>query len=306
MRVNVIHPEEQSLGLIRSAIIENETIWRSPHVGNVNGSELSLMFGIGAMGGTMQIELVDTIRGDDNYSDPRSLITKELIVPLASRNYAKSRIVGACAIDPAKAQNIVQLELAPSLAQETMLKRLHIKSLQAVLPESIMVRPSSELYACIGQRAYELLIKESAVLLDKPVREVDAEGKFMAADLSGELSLYGMGENKNIGLLPSLEGMIAIEFINKALASEGSDGRIVHIAGPDMIRYTKEDAVMLPSIEVARRVLGGLGVCTNVEIDYVVPCMKQLINTPDFPQEIGDEVVSQYDILLQKTKEESM
>lgn len=302
MNVQVTHPGEQSLGTIAEAIDNRETIWRSPHVGNVNAAELSLMLGISQMGGSMQIELVDTIRGDDKYSDPRSIITRDGTTPLASRKYAKSRVVGACEIDETAMSAVESSGWASATLGDMTLRTFHVDTLRQVMPDSVVISPSSEFYASLGQYTYSLVIQESAKLIDRPIRMIDQEGKIREGDPTDTTSLYGLGTDKNTGLLPPLEAMMAIEVIKKVQETNGADGRIVHVAGPDMIRYTRMDEIMQPVTEIARRVLGSLGVSTNVQVEYVVPCMRQVIESSGFPKVLEAGVVSQYDILQQESE----
>jgi hypothetical protein len=297
MKLNVIHPGESSLGVIKSTIDQGEPIYRSPHVGNVNASELSLMLGIDAMGGSMQIELVDTIRGDDRYSDPRNLVFGGRVITLASRNYAKSRVVGGCDVEPSAIEAAKLLGVKIDDGSQVTLKTLHTDALVQAMPQTVAISTSSEYFSSIGEQAYQLVLAESGGIIDRPLRMVDGEGKLREVMEAGSLPIYGLDGSKE-GLLPPLEAMMAIEAIKKVLDSGGTDSQIVHVAGPDMIRYTKLDEVMGIVSVIADRVLGELGISKSVQVDYVVPCMKTVLGSSGFAKVLGGEVQSQYDILV--------
>lgn len=299
MKLTVISPEDASLQTIQSTIDQGETIYRSPHVGNVNNAELSLAFGVNAMGGAMQLELVDSVRGDDSYADPRSLLLGGTTLALVSRNYAKSRVVGGCAIDEVTMETVRSLGISLDVTTPPTLRTLHVDALRRALPSSVAATVSSEYFATIGESIYQLILAESQAAVSRPLRRVNEEGKLReVGPVSNFDSIYGLGENKDEGLLPPLEGMMAIEIVKKVLETNGGDSQIVHIAGPDMIRYTKNPEVMEPVRAIAARVLSELGMPSNVEVDYVVPCMKKVLGSDGFERALGESVQSQYDILM--------
>lgn len=299
MKLNIRHPELASLDVLQHAVHDNEIIHRSPHVGNLNNQELSLAFGIGALGGTVQLELVDTIQGDDRYSNPRAVIVGNQNIGLVSRRQAKNKIVGSCHVEPGAFDSLVEagIRLDPTLMT---LKQLHASALEQVLPPSVSVVSSSESFAEIGSVPYGLVMQAAARVIDRPIRQVAANGKLKEASLTdvGQ-SIYGIGPDCDEGLLPPLEAMMAIEIIKKVIDDNGVDGQIVHVAGPDMIRYTKDDHIMQPAEQIAQRVLSELGAPEGIKIDYVVPCMKTILESDGFKSPIDKTVQSQYDILVQ-------
>jgi len=137
------------------------------------------------------------------------------------------------------------------------------------------------------------------------MRMVDAEGKIVETEPTPEdfANIYGLGEQPDQGMLPPLEAMMAIEVVKKVLEGNGADGQIMHVAGPDMIRYTKVDEVMQPVLLIARNALSGLGITAPVVIDYVVPCMKTILSSDNFSSHIGANIQSQYDILAARKEE---
>jgi hypothetical protein len=299
MKVTVLHPETESVQTIMEAIAADETLYRSPHVGNVNPSELQLVLGICSLGGSMQLEMVDTIRGDDSYSNPRVAILGEQTIPLASRNYAKSRVVGACAVDPDGLAYLQTISPIFDLPPPSTLKALHLAALKQAVPSSAQIKASSEFFAEIGPQAYSLVLQEATEQIERPLRHVDADGRILPVDSRSTdfTDIFGVGTNPNQGLLPPLEAMLAIEVIKVLQAARGSDARLTHIAGPDMIRYTKVDEVMSPVKRIAERVLAELGMQQNVECEYVIPCMKTIVESPRFPTVLPPNVRSQFDLL---------
>lgn len=300
MKFNVIHPDSKSMEVLKTAIDEQETIFRSPHVGNVNASELALIFAVCEMGGNMQLELVDTIHGDDKYSRPRIAKIGNNAINLASRSYAKGRIVGECIAESGAIELLGRLGLDFGLDQleRQTLKDIHLMSLQEALPDSVAINVSTAFFAEIGQPAYSMILSESAKFLDRPLRMVDKHGKIVPCDTEVKdfSHIYGLGSKSPSGLLPPLEGMMAIEVVKKVLESKGSDCRLVHIAGPDMIAYTRLDEIMDPVGKIARSVLSELGALASTEVDYVLPCMKAILasaGSSALPAGVG----SQYDIL---------
>lgn len=299
MKLNISHPEKQSLQFISQAIENDETIYRSPHVGNVSGDELGLILGLSAMGASIQLELVDTIRGNDSYSQPRIAIIGLQNVVLASNKHS-GRVVGSC---QAKPEGIQQLESFGISVPEsnTTLKQLHVGSLEQVLPDNVKVTASTEFFGQLDSVVYKTILKEAMKVLGRPLRGVQSTGKIdQAVEFPDFSNIYGLGSSPNEGLLPPLEVMMAIEVVKKVLGSEGTDNQVIHVAGADMIRYTKDISVMQPVEDITARVLSDLGMSNNLCFDYVVPCRKEVLQSDDFDTTIGDGINSQYDVLVAK------
>lgn len=297
------HPEGKSLKVISKTIDEGSPIFRSPHVGNVSNAELSVIYGVAGLGGEVKLEIVDTIRGKDRYSLPRVAIVGMKRILLAS-NKGSGKIVGSCEVLDAALEELRGEGLLAEDADPKTLKDLHLDSLRRALPESVGIVPSSEYFAQIGAKAYAAVLRETVNVLGRTLRSVNEEGKIEEGIQAQDFEdIYGLGELKSVGLLPPLEAMMAIEVIKKAIEAPGKDVEIVHIAGPDMIKYTKDEAVMKPVEAIAERVLLDIGLPANVSIDYVVPCMATIQNTAGFDPVVGPNIQSQYDILAEREKE---
>lgn len=299
MKLNILHPEKQSLQFVSQAIENDEVLYRSPHVGNVNGEELGLVFGLSAVGAKIQLELVDTIRGSDSYSQPKVAIVGLQKVTLASNKHA-GRVVGSC---QAKPEGVEQLSSLGVDVPETItdLKQLHVDSLRQALPGNIKATPSTEFFAQIGNEAYEVVLREAVKTIDRPLRCVQSTGKIdQVIDNIDFSNIYGLGSKSQEGLLPPLEAMMAIEVIKQLLENEGDDSRLIHIAGPDMIKYTKDSSIMKPVENIINRVLSDLGMSGSICCDYVVPCMGKILHSDSFDPIVEEKTMSQYDLLVSR------
>lgn len=297
MKLNISHPEKQSLTVVSRAIDNGETIYRSPHVGNVNNEELSLALGIGAMGGKIQLELVDTIRGNDSYSQPKVAVVGLQKITLASNKHA-GRIVGSCEAKTEGVEQLKSIGIAVSNEAET-LKDIHVESLRLALPGSTTVTPSTEFFEQIGPDVYEMVLRASEEVVSRPLRQVTDTGRI--EEVVGPInfgSIYGPKNNR--GLLPPLEAMMAIEIIKKVTENEGNDSQIIHIGGASMTQYTKESGIMQPVEDIANNVLSTLGISSGVLVEYVVPCRENILCSPNFSSTISTDVNSQYDILVSR------
>lgn len=294
MKLQIRQPGSNSLEVVTQAIAEQQTIFRSPHVGNLNSNELRLLFGLDQLGANTQVLLVDTVRGDDRYSNPRSLIVGQTVLSLASRNYAKSRVVGACEVqaDTVQLENIIGYALDTS---ET-LTSLHMRSLQKVMPASINITLSSEFFS--GRAAtYQQVMTASEGYIDRSFRLVDEQGKIREVHDTQGLTLFGMGDKPTEGVMPPLEAVLAFECVNAIAKSPGQDVQIVHVGGPDMVQYVGDETIMGPVGLIAKRAIGRLGLPQNVTVEYTVPSMSQLLADTRFPQILEPSINSQYDIL---------
>lgn len=297
MKLNILHPEKQSLQFVSQAIDNDEILYRSPHVGNVNSQELGLVFGLSAIGARMQLELVDTIRGNDNYSQPKVAVVGLQKIVLASNKHA-GRIVGSCQAKPEGVEQLSSLGIDVPEATSN-LKQLHVNSLRQALPESTEVTPSTDFFAQIGDEAYEIVLRETVKTIERPLRFVQSTGKIDQVIGNADFgNIYGLGDKPEEGLLPPLEAMMAIEVIKQALENEGNDSQLIHIAGPDMIKYTKDSSIMKPVENIVNRVLSDLGVSGSICCDYVVPCMGKILQSDNFDTVVGEETMSQYDVLV--------
>ncbi len=295
MSIEIIHPGESSLETVMSAVEEGTSIKRSPHVGNVNVNELQLVFGIAEMGGTMQLDMVDSIQGDDNYSSPRHLVVDGLSIPIVSKKAAKGKVVGACNISEEGEMNCKKSDIANVNEGDNVLE-LHQNALASILPSTISMSTSTKFFSSIGEQALTAVASTAQSYVERPIRCVTNDGSIKQMSQETQ-SIFGVGEDPGQGALLPLEAMMAVELIGAAMSN--SD-KIVHVAGPDMIRYTKCEAIMQPVKSIVQAVLAEGGISTTSDIAYVLPCMKELLQESAFPKILPEAgIASQHDVITQ-------
>ncbi len=297
MKLQIRHPDKLSLETITKTVERGEVIYRSPHVGNVNARELSLILGLEKMGASVQLEMVDTIRGTDSYSLPRVALCGGDKVVLAS-NKKSGKIVGACTVDEESKRSMLAKGLIDGAMPIKTLKDIHMASLCDALPSTVEIAASSEYFARIGRVAYKAVLAESMTRIARPLRQVAETGTIveLSPDQTIE-NIYGLGEDPDIGVLPPLEAMMAIEILKLILEQDGKDVSIVHVAGPDMIRYTKDEQLMSIVEAIAKQALLRIGRPSNVVVEYTIPCMEQVLQSKGFDPVIDDGIASQYDLI---------
>lgn len=300
MSIEIQHPESQSLAAIAQAIEDDIPIRRSPHVGNVNQRELSLIFGIAEMGASVQLEMVDTIQGDDSYSNPRRIEMGGSTTPIVSKKAAKGRVVGACVVNEEGADAMRRLGLSTldGVITGDNVKELHMDSLRSILPANAEAYPVSEYFASIGVEIASLAIAASHRVIERPLRMVDENGLIRpVGNMEDSNNIFGCGDSPDIGALLPLEAMMAVEFVEVAI-DDTHNGQIVHVAGPDMINYTKMPEIMNPTQQIAAMILAELGASVSKAITYTLPCMQTVINDKRFPAgSITATINSQYDVI---------
>lgn len=278
MKLTVTHPESSSLQAVRSAESSGVIARRSPHVGNVSKAELDCILGLAELGVPLQLEVVDTIHGNDSYSQPRFKLTKDDTEVLVSQKQAKNKIVGSLTTN----------------SNEAILD-VHMQALTDVLPEHVRTMLSSEYFGSIGRPVLIAAITASQQQIDRPLRFVAEGGKIRPFDGDlDESQLYSHASK--LGVLPPLEAMMALEVLEHMTRNKGIDGRIVHIGGPDMITYTKSAVLMATTDQIVQKAVAELGLDSNVTIEYVVPCMATINADPETPKVVPINTVSQHDL----------
>lgn len=297
MKINVSQPRDQSLEAIAQAIENGTTIRRSPHVGNVPAGDLALLSGLAALGANVAVELVDTIHGNDNYSKPRKILLTNTEFNLTSLKQSRSKVVGACVVstegaESALANGIDGISAGKSLAQ------IHIDALTRALPSEVRVESSTDYFRSLGAELLRQAILEASSIIERPIREVDDEGKIHDAESLNLGNLFGVGENPLSGTLPPLEAMMAIELIDTAINARGSDAQAVHVAGNDMAKYTANTQLMDKVKLVASKIASHFAVPHCVNVEYCLPTRSDLLAHPQFPMVLpGSDIRSQYDLL---------
>ncbi len=297
MKISIEQPGNESLECIDAAIKNNQTIRRSPHVGNLIFDDLNLLMGLTELGADVDLELVDSIKGNDNFSDPRRLISAQGVLALAGLNRVKSKVVGACQVNP----DFVAPESGPGMgiSPGDSLLSIHFDALRAALPGNIRMEISSNLYRRLGYDAAQVLLEKSADTLQRPMRYVTEQGKALEITTDAQVNgIFGFGSQPLEGALIPVEAMIAAEIILAAQETQGSDTTLVHIGGKDMARYTAEPEVVGAVNTIADKTAAELGKFGSTLVRYLVPTRPELLANPAFPQPLlGMNITSQYDML---------
>lgn len=250
MNILISHPEltrDELCGRITNA---DSPVRRSTHVGNQPAHELVLQCD---MPPGIEILAVDTIQGDDKYSNPRKLRGIAEEPALASSKQAGGRLVGAIAVQ-------TEVEDAPCPPKRgEMLGSFHMRALAALRPANMPVQLSTFLNHHRGVYEPAMHIASGQGELK---RCVDENGKVLPLSQGlGQTGLFGIKDSssKGAGALPSLNTMMAVEMtVTMASGAE----RTLHLAGPDMVRYTCDEARMAQVCRLAQQTAAELGVRT--------------------------------------------
>lgn len=296
MNITIQQPGIESLACVEAAINNNQIIRRSPHVGNLIFDDLNLLMGLVELGAEVDLELVDSIKGNDNFSDPRRLVTSDSSITLVGLNKVKSKVVGACQVSP----DFVPPSTGPAqnIRPGDSLLDIHVQSLRAVLPDRISMTVSSNLYTSLGLEAAELLIEKCTGVLQRPLRFVNEQGKALeVTDQAMVNGVFGFGSEPLQGALIPVEAMIAAELILAAQQSSGADTQLVHIGGKDMARYTAQPEIVTSVTTIAGKTTAEMGLYSSTNVMYLVPTRPELLADPAFPQPLaGTKITSQYDM----------
>lgn len=178
------------------------------------------------------------------------------------------------------------------------LQDIHTKALADVMPQSVMIRQSSDLYSQLGADTMELVLAHADEELDRGLRAVSTNGKIVPATQFSEAGIFGIGPNPGLGTLPPLEATMAVECLVAGLQNNANDNQIVHVAGPHMIEYTKQPEIMEPVQRIAGKVCAELGLMQTTTIEYVLPGMSELLAATNFPHTLPNQpIVSQHDMV---------
>src|SRR5579862_3411423 len=193
MKINVSHPRDQSFEAIEQAIDNGLTIRRSPHVGNVPAGDLALLSGLATMGANVAVELVNTIHGNDSYSKPRKLLLSNAEINLVSLKQSHYKVVGACVVS-SEGANAAQASGVGNVWASKSIAKIHLDALVQALPKEINIEYSTDYFRCVGAEVLKQAITEAAAVIDRPIREVDENGKIREAASIDLSNLFGAGD----------------------------------------------------------------------------------------------------------------
>lgn len=233
-QLRVEHPDVNIPQLEEIVTNGEMPVQRSPHIGNQNASELYLQ---AYMPAGIIVIAVDTIRGSDNYSTPRSLMLAEgMNIPLAA-NKASGGVVGSVVVrddieDHAPAAVIEMFDLEPGRP----VAEIHQESLRKIGAANMPV-PMMEYF----MREPDILraVMTAAAEEESICRQVTEAGKIVSVSGQNVSSIFGVHDAApaNQGVLIPLNAMMAADVM--MVMSRGASSSL-HLGGPDMIRYTRD------------------------------------------------------------------
>lgn len=237
-RNTMIHTEqiEMSVGeLSRHIEAGIEPVRRSTHIGNQPPRELVIMAGLPT---GVDVLMVDTIQGDDPYTQPNKVLMADENRVLTSRR---------------KAQGIVVEHVTDQTSTEAAsVADFHTKALERLtlnnppMPMMKFFASKPDLLAAAVQACHD----EGLIL-----RSIDDYGKFRPLKSSVD-RLYTGG--KSTGAVLPLVGMMALDMM---ISHEQGSKTTLHLAGNDMIQYTanKERMHMVSNVFTRAMALLGMG-----------------------------------------------
>lgn len=248
-QLRVEHPEVNIAQL--NEIVANQLmpVQRSPHIGNQNAAELCLQ---AYMPPGITVIAVDTVRGSDNYSSPRTLMVGAGVsVPLAAVK-ASGRVVGSIVVRDdiaahASDEIISLFNLEPGKpimdVHQESLQHLDVANMPIPMMDYFMTQPDI-------LRAVMTAAGETNII----TRQVAAGGKIMPATTQATDSVFGVtdGGPKTEGVMIPLNGMMAADIVMQI--ADGADSSL-HLGGPDMIRYTRDSERMTEVSSLVSRTL---------------------------------------------------
>lgn len=230
----VVEVPTMTVGSLARHIETNvEPVRRSSHVGNQPAMELAIMAGLPV---GVDVLLVDTIQGNDRYSRPNQIIRTGTAEQLVSNRRSSGHVVGS----------LVAADRQQSLSD------IHQRALDS-LP--LNNRPVA-MMEYFGKHPQVLgAVVSACVELGHATRRVEPGGKITQSQSHVDGPIYGLDADH--GTLLPLNGMMAMDAL---LSHEAGSDSTLHLAGPDMVRYTLDVARMKEVGEVMTRACSNLGV----------------------------------------------
>lgn len=253
-RLVIEHPALTVGQLSEQISCPSAPIKRSTHVGNQPPHELLLMLDFPP---GIDIGMVDTIQGNDKYSSPRDIILDRERLPLCSKQEASGRVVGSIAISKVELPTDLTLACSPELGET--LSEFHARAIS-------MLQPNNQPQVLSAQFARHPEIMRAAMGQTHALGEVlcraDSSGRIvMCGDEEIEdVGVFGLLDESpiNEGVLPPLNGMMATDILISAIGLNAD--KTIHLAGPDMIHYTRDQLRMNRVETIIAKTAAELGV----------------------------------------------
>lgn len=237
-------------------LIETPTapIKRSTHVGNQPAHELVLMT---ALPPGIEILMVDTIQGDDQYTLPKMVRLAEENLPLCRRKLAAGRIVGAISVDRSCLPREPNLNCMPEDGET--LNSFHTRAIANLQPNNM---PRQMLDVFSSQPDILAATMTAAHALGEVKRVVTADGTITTHETADPENhgIFGLDDAtpKSEGSMIPLNAMMALDMAISNLV-QGAD-RTTHLAGPHMCQYTQDKTRMRKVGEILTKTASELGV----------------------------------------------
>ncbi len=273
--VMIEHPELSVGQLCQEIRNPTAPIKRSTHVGNQPPHELLLMTefptGIGIL-------MVDTIQGNDRYSLPRDIILDRERVLLCSKQEASGRVVGSIAVSKDEVPEDLDLCCEPEFGES--LSAFHSRAINLLKPNNAPETMSAHFarHPSILRTALNQIHLHGETMC-----RVDDTGRIsICGDESvDQVGVFGMNDESppTEGLLPPLNGMMVIDMLISAVALDSD--KTIHLAGPDMIRYTRDRTRMENVGMIIGKTAAELGVLVSNHCYQVVDItgLKRVVPT---------------------------
>ncbi len=215
-----IETPDMTIGELSDTIESNTLIVRrSTHVGNQPPNEMAIMAGLPP---GVEVLMVDTIQGNDNYSSPHRILRKMGNISLASNKKASGRVVGYCdAVNPYNGEQETLDEI-----HNGTLERLDLNNKPIAMMKYFKQYPD----------ALDAMIA-ACMEMDELNRMVCEDGKIVAFDRSQNIDDIYLG-GKTTGVMIPLNGMMAFDML---LSQEKGSDKTIHLGGPNMVEYVRDE-----------------------------------------------------------------
>lgn len=210
-----------TIGQLSDTIESNQMpVRRSTHVGNQPPLEMAIMAGLPP---GVDVMMVDTIQGNDGYALPHRIMKRNEKINLLSNKKASGRVVGYCeAANPYDDGRTATLDQIHQYA----LDKLNLSNPPIAMMKFFNRYPhilGATIQACLETNELNRLVGEDGKI------EEFAPGRAIEQIYSG---------GKTTGAMIPLNGMMAMDML---ISNELGSDRTMHLCGPHMVEYVRDD-----------------------------------------------------------------